>query len=314
MTATTSSRPPIRMFHRLEALGAGAVAWVTGRLPLGLLGRFSSLMAVVNFDLLRIRRSTALENLARAFPEKPWAERRRIARASYRHAFLGYGEFARMARGSGDLDASGVVEVRNEGPAAALADQGPVVAVLGHLGNWEYMANYWVGRGKRAAAIYKPLHNPILDERFLRIRADSGAQYISNRLPPRQLWRRLDEAVRGGVSLAFVADQDARRHGVFVPFFGRLASTHTGPATLALRYGLPIVPVFPLRISPGRFRIEVGDPILPPEGGRTAKNVEAMTRRHVEALEAAVRANPEQYFWFHRRWKTRPKSEKRRSR
>jgi Kdo2-lipid IVA lauroyltransferase/acyltransferase len=102
-----------------------------------------------------------------------------------------------------------------------------------------------------------------------------------------------------------LADQDARRHGVFVPFFGRLASTPEGPARLALQTGAPIVYGAVRRLADGRHRLDLDPPYFA-EGGTSEENVRAVTAWHTARLEREVRASPENWFWLHRRWKTPP--------
>lgn len=115
-------------------------------------------------------------------------------------------------------------------------------------------------------------------------------------------------SLRAGRIVAFVADQDARGSGVFVPFFGRPASTHRGPALLALRAGSPLFLGYGIRLAPGRFlghleRVEVD------RGGEIDVAVDRLTAAFTAKLEEAIRRAPDQYFWHHRRWKTRPREE-----
>ena len=106
--------------------------------------------------------------------------------------------------------------------------------------------------------------------------------------------------------VAFVADQDAGRRGVFVEFFGRLASTAVGPVRLARIRGCPIIGGYGLRMPDGSYRFEP----VPERWVRDDLPVEEAERLALEELaadlEAIVRRHPEQWFWMHRRWKTRP--------
>ena len=107
--------------------------------------------------------------------------------------------------------------------------------------------------------------------------------------------------------MALVADQDARRRGVFVPFFGRAASTHRGPAVLALRSGAPVFMGTAVRQPDGRDRITIRE-IPAPDGGDMEERADRLTAELAAALESAVREEPGQYLWHHRRWKTRPRN------
>jgi len=110
--------------------------------------------------------------------------------------------------------------------------------------------------------------------------------------------------LRSGGAIAMLADQDARRDGVFVPFFGRPASTAAGPAWLSLATGAPIVFCTITREADGRFVLRFQPPLVPLGDAADAAAVRVLTARHTALLEAVVRERPEQWFWLHKRWKT----------
>jgi KDO2-lipid IV(A) lauroyltransferase len=112
-------------------------------------------------------------------------------------------------------------------------------------------------------------------------------------------------ALRANRWVAMLADQDARRHGVFVPFFGRSASTPVGPAALALRAGAPIIMGFDRRLPDGRHRLVI-EPPLEIENPEASDAALRLTAAHTARLEARVREQPPLWFWLHRRWKTSP--------
>jgi KDO2-lipid IV(A) lauroyltransferase len=116
-------------------------------------------------------------------------------------------------------------------------------------------------------------------------------------------------ALRRGRAVAFGADQNAGRTGVFVPFFGRLASTHRGAALMALRTGAPVFLAVPLRADDGRYRMRVEEVVVD-RAGNPEEVVERITVAFTQRLEQAVLAAPAQYLWQHRRWKTRPPEER----
>jgi KDO2-lipid IV(A) lauroyltransferase len=93
---------------------------------------------------------------------------------------------------------------------------------------------------------------------------------------------------------------------VFVPFFGRPASTSRSLAVLALKTGAPVVPAFIHRLPDGEHQVTLG-PVIPVlRTGQVDRDVELNTARFTEAIEREVRAHPEQWFWVHRRWKSQP--------
>jgi Kdo2-lipid IVA lauroyltransferase/acyltransferase len=112
------------------------------------------------------------------------------------------------------------------------------------------------------------------------------------------------KALRAGRAVAFAADQNAGRSGVFVPFFGRLASTHRGPALFAVKTDAPVFLGYCVRTSNGY----AGglEPIEVDRSGKLDDVVYNITAAFTKRLEEVVRSVPDQYLWLHRRWKTRP--------
>ena len=146
----------------------------------------------------------------------------------------------------------------------------------------------------------RPLDHPLLDELAARFRRRSGAELIIKR----QAVREVLQALRRQRMVGILLDQNAtREEGVFVPFFGVLASTSKGLAVLALRTGAPVVPVVLRRDPDGRHCVDVGAPIPPPPD----RDVATYTARFNQVLEATIRRAPEQWLWMHARWRTRPR-------
>ena len=117
------------------------------------------------------------------------------------------------------------------------------------------------------------------------------------------------DAVRSGRWVAKLADQNAGRHGIFVPFFGLDASTYPLPATLAVRHGFCVYFAAAIRRGPGhRFDFDVRRNVAP-EGLDHKTAEQHLLRAYHATLEAWIREYPDQFLWMHRRWKTRPDGE-----
>ena len=172
--------------------------------------------------------------------------------------------------------------------------------MTGHFGNFELFGAYFT-RLNPIDFVVKPLSNPRVDALVSDLRRRAGVGIIPLGGGLKHVFRSL----RAGRWVAMLADQDARRHGVFVPFFGRLASTPEGPARLALQTGAPIMMGFIRRRPDGRHRVKF-EPAYFPAGEPTEDNVRAVTAWHTARLEREIRESPEQWFWLHRRWKTAP--------
>jgi KDO2-lipid IV(A) lauroyltransferase len=279
---------------------------VLGALPEPLALGFGELLGWIAGTVLRIRARTVRENLELAFPERDSGWRRRVARASYRH--LGREGAATFRLGAATpervraaTEVEGLERVRD----AVAAGRG-VVVVTGHLGNWEIGGAAVAVRGVPVDAVALVQANPLFDRELARTRARLGMRVIARGAAPREVLRSL----RAGRLAALVADQNDRRGGLFVDFLGVAAATFRGPALFALRTGAPLFLGVALRRSrhPQRYRIVLEEVRVEPSGD-LERDVERLTAAHADALARWVRAAPEQYFWQHRRWKTRPAQE-----
>ena len=106
-----------------------------------------------------------------------------------------------------------------------------------------------------------------------------------------------------------LVDQDTGKDGVFVPFFGKSAWTQSGVARIALKTGAALVPAFVVRGTDGLFEFHMDREIEVSRIGDPEKDILETTRRYTEAVEAYVKAYPDQWMWMHERWKTRPPGE-----
>jgi KDO2-lipid IV(A) lauroyltransferase len=254
---------------------------------------------------LGIRRDVARANLALAFPEQSQSWRERVLAEHYKELGRVAAEYPRMAELAraprGDVFACWQGD---EHARAALAMGRGMIFLTGHLSNFE-LAGAMVSRVFPMAFVAKPLSNPGAEEWVAAIRRDAGLDVLPTGTGIRGVVRRL----RSGGTVAMLADQDARRDGVFVPFFGRPASTPAGPAWSSLATGAPIVFCTCARAADGRLEVRFSPALLPQGDAGDPEAVRALTARHTALLEAAVRERPAQWFWLHKRWKTAPPAE-----
>ncbi len=251
-----------------------------------------------------IRQGVMRENLIAAFPEMTPRARRRLQRRFW----VSFGRWALeqfYSTRPGILAQSIFVaeEGREHRDWILSLNRGFVVAT-GHLGNWELMGAHFAAEGLKICVVAKPLHNGYLNDHIVRSRGRVGLHVI---LTGRETSQEAIERIRAGEIVTFLPDQDAREFGTFVEFLGRPASTHRGAAMCAIRAGVPMFPVFSVRERGIHHRILCGEPIMPPESPEDIdRAVQEMMQAFTRQLAAAIRRFPEQYFWLHRRWKTRP--------
>ena len=251
------------------------------------------------------RRRITVANIRQAFPELGAAECRRLARRSWQHLGLTFVELcALLAQPLDDFLARVSVE-GSEHVHAAMAEHGRALMLTAHVGNWELLAAARRLSPYGLSVIVRPLDAPGLDALANRLRRKADVQLIDKR----RALRPVLSALAGGGMVAILLDQNAsRREGVFVPFFGRLASTSRAVAVLALRTGAPVVPIFARREAGGRHRVIIHPPLpIPANDGEDA--VVELTARCTAAIERTIREAPEQWLWLHARWRTRPPDE-----
>ncbi|WP_050726439.1 lysophospholipid acyltransferase family protein [Vulgatibacter incomptus] len=274
-------------------------------LPLGAalaLGRAGGGLA---YGVFAKDRRLALEHLAKAFPEKTPEEQEAIARAMFRSLGETGMEIAQIDK----LDRRLESYVEIEPSAVAALDQARkgsgVVAVTGHIGNWELLFRRIVRSGRPAYAVGAELSHGGLTAIVEELRG-----------PGRTIWRgapgaskKLLRAFREDAYLALLIDQDTKVQGVFVPFFGELAHTPRAAADLALRTGAGIVTIFIHRKAGGGHRISGRQVEYTPTGDPEADAL-AITAEMTRAIEEEVRRVPHEWVWMHRRWQTRPPDER----
>jgi KDO2-lipid IV(A) lauroyltransferase len=286
-------------------VGAAGVlaARAAARLPPAGGARVGAALGGLAYRLLPGRRRVALANLALAFGAGlPARDRVTTARASFQHLGMTAVECCRLFFGRpGEVLAA----VRVEGVEhvkAALAEGRGAFYLTAHFGNWELLAASHQLTGLPLSVVVRPLDNPLLEGVLARARERHGVRAI----PKRVAIGGIRAALARGECVGILLDQNAGPSGVFVPFFGQLASTSRSLALLTLRTGAPVLPAFIRRLPGGDHEVTIEPPVPLVRTGDRGRDVEVNTARFTEVIEHWVRSCPEQWFWVHRRWKTRP--------
>jgi len=178
-----------------------------------------------------------------------------------------------------------------------------VIAVTGHMGNFELLTAYFSLNGYKVTVLSREVYDPRLDELLKRNRKLVGVETLSAKEDTRKVIR----VLKRGETLGITPDQDSKKYrGVFVDFFGKKANTPVGPALLHLRYGSPIVPIALLRNGKDKYIIKIRKPIYFEPKKIDDENIKEITQRYTKDLEQIIRQNPSQWVWMHKRWKTQP--------
>ena len=268
------------------------------QLPPAVIEGLARALAWFGFDFLRLRRRLVLRNLSVAFPGKPSAELRSIARQSYYHFILTALEFFYSRR----HDIASTVQFQGEEHLRQALTEGKGAYILCmHLGNWEAMGAAITRNIAPAHVLVKKVGSSQVDRFVSELRQHNGFLTVKRQKKGDGL-KAIGEILRRGEIVGFVMDQ-ARPGEPKLPFFGHPAKTNTSFAAISRRFSAPIVPSFVQRL---RFNQHV-EYFLPPLQLHYTDDGEAdITRQSIAfnaVVEECIRRCPEQYFWLHNRWK-----------
>ncbi len=278
-----------------------ALLWLLHRL-LGArgLGRLGEALGGLLYHLARGRRHIGEVNLRLCFPERPEAERRRILKAHFRAFFRAVLQEAVSWWGSRE-EVEGLTRVEGFEHVAPHLGR-PLILLAPHFIGLNIAAVRLTLVHSPTVSMYARIRNPAIGRLVLHARTRFG---------PIELYSRHDgikpvlRAIGRGLPFYYLPDQDqGRRNAIFSPFFGVPAATVTALSRLAGLTGARVVPCIAEQTRDGyvaRF--------YPAWENFPGENVESATRRMNAFIEERVREMPEQYFWLHKRFKTRPEGE-----
>lgn len=247
----------------------------------------------------RRHRRVAEDNLAQAFPELDRTAVQALALENFRRLGEAYASAIRTpgmdpAELRSRIEIVGLDEILKSGVER-------LVVATGHFGSFDLLAH---GQARwpdwHLATTYRAQRFVPLERVLQRLRARAGVWFIERHEAAQAITELFS---RGKAILALFSDQHGGGKGLWLPFLGRPCSCSTAPAVIALRYKAPLAMAICYRTELARWRIEVG-PMIPTHDDRgLERSVEAITRDLQHQYENAVRRDPANWFWVHRRWK-----------
>ena len=256
-------------------------------------------IGLIFYALHARRRELAIMNLRSVFPAWDKAQCHATLRATFkqfgRH-IIDLFNFSSMKPESmlSLVDVEGMEYVKK-----ANSQRVGVMYFAGHFGGWELQIMVHAHLFDPIVMIARTLDNPYLEKMIERMRGRIGTRVVSREGAVRGLLR----ALKDRVSVGMMIDQHIQdRSAVVVEFLGRPAATTSTIAALALRTGAPIIPVFAIPTSNGRYRMIYEEPIEPPGAG-DPNPVLTYTQRCTDVLESYIRRHPHLWLWMHRRWR-----------
>ena len=266
---------------------------VSGLMPMDFRSRVWATLGGILTRSVPLLRNRVERNLALVMPDLARGERARLVTEIGRNAGRCLSELLfnrQFGQARSRFDVSG------PGYDAIEAARGKgCILVSGHFGQWEAVRHALRARGLTCAAIYRPNNNGYYDGMFLESIRWGGEPMFER--GPRGM-RGVVRHLRQGGFVSLLVDQRYSR-GEALDFLGHPALTSTVAADLALKFSVPLVPAYGTRLPDGRLAVEFERPI-------EHTNMIEMTQKINDSLANRVRANPEQWYWLHRRWKHAP--------
>lgn len=293
------------MRHRVEYALVLTASLAVRALPWTAVRALGTLVGLAFYFCDRVHVRVTQANLASAFPSRSPQERRALGRRVFVHfgrLLFELLKFSTCSRGR----MAELVEVEGAERVRKAYGQGRgVLFFTGHFGYWEIHAIAHALIFEPIGVVARPLDNPYLHALLERVRTLTGNAVIYRRGGLRRVLRTLE----AGHGVALLIDQHIHTpEAVHVEFFSRPAATTSALASIALRTGSPIIPVFAIPLAGGRYRLIYDHPVEPPPAG-TPDAVRALTQRCTDVLEMYVRRYPGLWLWMHRRWRDEPGAE-----
>ncbi|MBD3223081.1 MAG: hypothetical protein GF313_00010 [Caldithrix sp.] len=252
--------------------------------------------------VFRYRRRVIKDNLHRVYKSRWPKPPKELINLIYKNFVFLWMEFLQSKKLSRDNLQQHFKLHNEEMVEEALSKGHGVILISGHFGNFEWLGRMHGLMGHPVNGIAKAQSNPYVNELVEKHRSDENVKVIYTR----EAMEKGVKALQNNEILAIVTDQDARKRGIFVDFLGYPSSTAVGTAVFHLRTGAPIISIISVRRDYGQFevyyeKVAEGEPTAV-----TDEKVRHITQQHTKALEKWVLKYPEQWFWMHRRWKTKP--------
>ena len=287
------------MKNKLEYYLLKALSFFISRLSLNSARRFAVFLAHIFYYLIPIRKNVVHNNLKIAFSELSDKEIKKLAKKTYKNLFIVLLEILYLPHLKKE-NIENLIHIKNpEVINNALSLNKGLIFVSAHFGNWEILALAAALKLKTQFSIVtKPLRNPFVDQYINNWRTKYGNKIVPLGLSVKNIFRELLEKK----IVALLADQRAGENSIKLKFFNRQTHVYEGPAVLSIKTGAPLIFAIAIRDNDYTYHVhlqEIPQPDLENEQAR----IKLMTERYISLLEDYIRIYPEQWLWFHNRWK-----------
>lgn len=288
------------MRYWLEYIPFIITATIVRAMPRSMALAFGGWLGRIGKSVQQRRVRISSENLQRALPDMPADEIDNTINRMFTHLGKSFIDMLRLDLYRSDEDMQRYFDLQGkENIDEALKLGRGCIILTGHVGFWECGNFSMPMMGYDFGVVAKPMRNPLVDEYFKRMRTAAGSYVINSRKGARVILKALQKNHCVGLLL----DQHIGGKGsVSVPFFGRSAHTTAIITQMAIRYQVPVVPVFAYRREDDTY-LTCADPMVILEGDLSEENVRNQTALLNQLTEKGIRKEISQWFWLHRRWR-----------
>ena len=255
---------------------------------------YANKLGFICYHFIKIRQKEARKNISIAFPKLSKEKRENILKDTYRFFIYSSMQFLSLPKSvtRANISVNGEKYLHK-----ALSKNKGVLLVSGHFGLWELLLG-WFGINKYSLLLVgQKQKNNGADKFINELRKNNGI----NVLPRKSSLELMYSALDNNDMLTLASDQDAKKSGVFINFFGVKASTPKGTALFHLKSKSPIIFVTCHMENINKYVLNII-----PVKTHNKSDIESITISYTRLLENIIKKHPNQYFWFHRRWRTKP--------
>lgn len=271
------------------------------RIPHKLIAGIGRLTGILIYNIDVRHRRIVRRNLSFVYPEWPAEKVKETSRRIFENLGITLLEICQMTCFSGDNIIKKVKIRGEEHLLDAMQNHKGVVLISAHIGNWEIVPLFWPLYFKTPITVVaRELEHKIIDRWIYGLRSRFGSTVIYKDVAMPEMIRTL----RQDKTIAILIDQGTRSSlGVKIKFFNKFVTATSGAALLAMRCKSPVVPGFCIRNEDGTFTLNLEKPLFLKRTGDLSADLKSNTQIMTDAIEEAVRKNPEQWFWVHKRWR-----------
>lgn len=286
-----------KLRYALETVLVKFFLWLFNALPVEKASALGGYLAKTICPHLGINR-VARKNLSFALPGLTADEQQKLIARMWEHLGRVTAEFPHVHR-PGDSFINQYVTLKGLHILDAMADNNSGFLLFsGHFGNWEILPKLAACRNVPLSFVYRPANNPAVDACICAIRSHSQVTMVPKGVHGAKA---TISTLKKGKGVAMLVDQKMN-DGIAVPFFGKEAMTAPAIAKLALKLGVPVIPVRAKRLHGTYFEVELLPPLTITSTGNTQQDTYNIMLAINQLLEEWIRETPEQWFWIHKRW------------